>query len=280
MARTPKNRRRLDPAEARAAALKGGVRALKVLGVLCLFALITVAATLGTRALRTWLFTSPTFAIDTIAITGLTHAAESEVLNLSRLRIGENIFEIDLEETAIAIREHPWVEDARVERSLPRGVEIEVVEHVPAALVDLGGLYYVDDAGKAFKRVSVGDRVDLPILRGVSRERYESDPDESEALFREGIALTALYARHGLDARAHLSDIEIDPDEGLTLRCGEHATAVRLGRGGYPEKLDRLMRVLDELERRGAVAEIVRLDNRERPGWVAVQLDKTSKGLF
>ena len=131
MARTPKNRRRLDPAEARAAALKGGVRALKVLGVLCLFALITVAATLGTRALRTWLFTSPTFAIDTIAITGLTHAAESEVLNLSRLRIGENIFEIDLEETAIAIREHPWVEDARVERSLPRGVEIEVVEHVP-----------------------------------------------------------------------------------------------------------------------------------------------------
>lgn len=280
MARTPKNRRRLDPAKARAAALRGLLRALKVLGVVCLFVALTALAARGTLAAREWLFTSPTFAIESIEIRGLAHATEREIAALSRLQVGENVFEIDLEETAQAVREHPWVEDVFIRRQLPRGIEIEVVEHVPAALVDLGALYYVDDAGKAFKRVSIGDRVDLPILRGVSRETFAAEPRESEALFREGIALSALYARSGLEARARLSDIELDPVEGLTLRCGEQAMAVRLGRGDYPQKLARLARILDELDRRGAVAEIVRLDNRARPGWVAVQLEKPSRGLF
>lgn len=280
MARTPKNRRRVDPAQARAAARRGLVRALRVAGAICLFAALTALAAQGARAVRTWLFTSPTFAIEAIEIRGLVHAAEREVLALSRLQVGENVFEIDLEETAFAVREHPWIEDARVRRHLPRGIEIEVAEHVPAALADLGALYYVDDAGKAFKRVSVGDRVDLPILRGVSREVYAAEPEQGEALFREGIALAALYARSGLEARARLSDIELDRVEGMTLRCGDQAMAVRLGRGDYPQKLDRLARILEELSRRGAVAEIVRLDNRARPGWVAVQLDKSSQGLF
>lgn len=280
MARTPKNRRRLDPAKARTAALRGFLRALKALGAICLFAALTALAAHGTRACREWLFTSPTFAIEAIEVSGIVHAAEREILALSRLQVGENTFEIDLEETAHAIREHAWVEDVLIRRHLPRAIEIEVVEHVPAALVDLGALYYVDDAGKAFKRVSVGDRVDLPILRGVSRESYAAEPEESEALFREGIALAALYARSGLQARAPLSDIELDPVEGLTLYCGEQATAVRLGRGDYPQKLDRLGRIFEELDRRGALAEVIRLDNRARPGWVAVQLDKASRGLF
>ena len=280
MARTPKNKRRMNPAKVRAAALRGCVRALKVLGVAALFVGLMALAALGTRALREWLFTSPTFAIEAIEVRGLTNAAEAEVLALSRLRLGENAFEIDLEETAHAIGEHAWIEGVEVRRDLPRRIEIDVVEHVPAALCDLGGLYYVDDAGKAFKRVSVGDHVDLPILRGVSREAYGADPEESEALLREGIALAALSDGSGLTARAPLSDIELDAALGLTLRCGEHATEVRLGRGDYAQKLKRLSRIFDELARRGAVAQVIRLDNRARPGWVAVQLDKASQGVF
>ncbi|MDR0967183.1 MAG: FtsQ-type POTRA domain-containing protein [Myxococcales bacterium] len=280
MAKTPKNKRRKTPAQVRAAMRKGAVRVLKGLGVLCLFASLTALATVGGRALRDWLFTSPTFAIEAIELRGLVHAAQTDVLALSRIQRGENAFEIDLDESAQAIRAHPWIEDVQVRRRLPRRIEIDVVEHVAAALVDLRGLYYADEAGKAFKRVSAGDRVDLPILRGVSREAYGADPEASEALLREGIALSTLYSSSGLQARAPLSDIELDPVEGLTLRCGEHATAVRLGRGDYQQKLARLARIFDELARRGAVARLIRLDNRARPGWVAVQLDKASQALF
>lgn len=280
MARASKNKRRSDPVQVRAAVKKGLGRALKVLGVCLALAGAAVLIAFGTRGARHWLQTSPTFAVDSIQVSGLKNASESDVLARSGIRRGDNIFDVDVDDVARVLGEHPWIRDVEVRRRLPRSVSISVTEHIPAALADMGGLYYVDEAGKAFKRVSAGDRVDLPILRGISREVYSREPDESERLLREGIAVAALYAAAGLEPKMPLSDIEIDAIEGLTLRCGEGATVVHLGRGDYQRKLQRLDRVFAELKERKASALVIRLDNRARPGWVAVSLDRPGAGIF
>ena len=274
------NKKKVSPDKLRAAALQSAKRTLRVLGI-CAASLAAMALiTFGAQTLRHWFFTSPMFSVESVAVEGLTNAREKEILALSDIRVGENIFDVDLDAAAEGIRKNPWVEDVEVRRHLPRRIGIIVREHVPAALVEMESLYYADLAGRAFKRVEGGDAVDLPILRGISREAYSASPAESEEAIRRGISLAALYASAGLSEMQPLSDVEIDPVEGMTLRVGEGALAVRLGDGDYAAKFERLKYIYGELKARRASALVIRMDNRTRPGWVAVQLERSSVGAF
>ncbi|MGI5862022.1 MAG: cell division protein FtsQ/DivIB [Myxococcales bacterium] len=267
-----KNRRRVDQAAVRAAAAGFAVRAARFLGAALVLGALAVGAAWGARHLKAWLFTSPTFAIEQFAFEGLERAEEAELIRLGGIRPGDNIFEADIVLAERAMAAHPWVEHATIDRVYPRKLKVKVVEHEPAALTDLGGLYYVNRSGKAFKRLAPGESADLPILRGVGREEYSAAPEEAEALFKQALDAMALYREAGLEQRAEISEISIDRLEGLTFFLGDDAVAVRLGQGELDKKLARLGQLFDELSRRGARAEVIRLDNRTRPGWVAVQL--------
>jgi cell division protein FtsQ len=52
---------------------------------------------------------------------------------------------------------------------------------------------------------------------------------------------------------------------------------IEFGEGDWAAKLSRLARVQKELRARSMVAEVIRLDNRARPSWVAVQVQKTNQ---
>ena len=57
-----------------------------------------------------------------------------------------------------------------------------------------------------------------------------------------------------------------------TLWAGDEGLEVRLGQGELADKLDRLERVLAAVAADGQRAEVLHLDNRRRPDWVAVRL--------
>ena len=272
-----KNRRSIDQTAVRAAAVGFAARAARFLGVLLALGALAVGAAWGTRHLKAWLFTSPTFAIEQFAFEGIEHAEEAELIRLGGIRPGDNIFEADLALAERAMAAHPWVEQATIDRVYPRKLKVQIVEHQPAALTDLGGLYYVNPSGKAFKRLVPGESADLPILRGVGREEYSAAPEDGEALFKEALDAMALYREAGLEPRAEVSEIGIDKLEGLTFFLGDDAVAVKLGQGELEKKFTRLGQLFDELSRRGARAEVIRLDNRTRPGWVAVQLAEAAQ---
>jgi cell division protein FtsQ len=270
--RSRKNRRRVDQAAVRSAARGLALRAGRLLLGVALFAGTTALAGLAAAKARTHLFTSPTFAIEKLELEGIRRANRAELVNLSGLSIGDNIFEADIASAEQSIARHPWVRRVSIERDYPRTLVARVVEHEPAALADIGGLYYVNEAGQAFKKLAPGDPADLPILRGVTRDEYTADEESAESLFREALQAIALYAKAGLDRTAPISEVKVDRLDGITFYCGKTATAVKVGTEGYEEKFARLEELLAELSRRGARAEIIRLDNRARPGWVAVQL--------
>jgi cell division protein FtsQ len=59
--------------------------------------------------------------------------------------------------------------------------------------------------------------------------------------------------------------------EGVTL-VTSGGLEVRVGDEDFDSRLSRLSRVRAELAQRSLTAQVVRLDNRARPGWVTVQL--------
>jgi cell division protein FtsQ len=67
-----------------------------------------------------------------------------------------------------------------------------------------------------------------------------------------------------------LSEVRLEA-QGLAL-VTVSGQEVRLGEGNPDVKLQRLTRVRRELDARGLAAEIIHLDNRARPGWVAVKI--------
>lgn len=210
--------------------------------------------------------------IRTVRYDGLRHIAREELTALSPVKAGDNLLAADLEAMERALAHHPWVKSAVAHRRLPPEIEVRVQEREARALVDFGGLYLVDREAQVYKRAAVGDRLDLPVITGFSREDYVQRRTDVEALLSGAVALLEGYSSEGLAALAAVSEIHMDADEGVTLFLGDEGIQARLGAGDLPSKLARLRLVLESLRARGARADILHLDNRQHPSWITVRL--------
>lgn len=266
-----KNRRRQDAAQ-RNEAVKGAVRS-KGPGVLKVLALTLVTGLLvwGGVESRRWALQSPRFELAAVSFSGLQRASRVELLRLAALTKGQNLWALDVGALERAMLQHPWVKKVEVSRRFPNRVSVAVTEHVPEALAVLGELYVLDEEGEPFKRVTPGDGLDLPLVTGVDREGYVTDPDQARQRFQAALEVARAYTKAAAPGKPErLSEVRMDGrDVTLVAASGQE---VRLGEGDSEVKLQRLARVRRELGARGLAAEIIHLDNRARPGWVAVKI--------
>jgi cell division protein FtsQ len=207
-----------------------------------------------------------------VRFTGLSRVPAGELRELSPAGPGDHLLAVDVDALSAALARHPWIASVEVRRTLPPALEVSVTERRAAALVDLDGLYLLDERGRVFKRATPGDGLDLPLVTGVAREEFVERPAELEPLLAGALALAERWAERGLARRAVLSEIHVDPDWGVTLFAGDQGIEVRLGTGEIPAKLERLERVLAALDAEGQRPEAIHLDNRRRPDWVTVRL--------
>ena len=222
----------------------------------------------GLLSLDGWASRSPRFALRTVRVRGLQRATEHELLRLANVGPGANLWSLDPTAVGQAMSAHPWVSSVEVTRSLPDTLVLRVEEREPVALAALGDLYVVDAQGVPFKRVSASDRLDLPLLTGISRDAAAQDPGGTAARFREALAVADAYRQ--AFPRPRLSEVLVD-EASFQLLTADGVRVV-LGRSATTEQLHRLQRVRDELQQRGVAAAAIHLENRVRPGWVAVQL--------
>ena len=257
--------RRAEAQQGRNALHKALEAALRTLAAAGLSAALSFAAWQAWR----WASGSQDFALREIRFSGLAHAQKDELLARSGLHLGENIFRADLARAARAMQSHPWVASARLTRQLPGTVLAAVVEHRPAALVQLGALYLLDDEGKLFKRAAPEDGLDLPLITGLARSSWQ------------GQNLRLFGALHLLDtwqaagfAVAALSEVRLDDDGGTTLFAhdGDQVQEIRLGADDVSRKLRRLAQIRAALARRGERASRIDLDNPARPAEAAATL--------
>jgi cell division protein FtsQ len=262
-----RNRRRIDAAQ-RAAAVRG---AASRWGPPLTRVLVTVIALVGLvfggREAYAWASSSPQFGLRAITFHGLRRANEGELCRLAGLSPGQNLFQLDLGALAHSMASHPWVRSVDLRRQFPSSVVVVVTEQEPVALVSLGDLYMLNRDGEPFKRVQAGDAIDLPLVTGVDRELYVSSPRVAVERLRRALSALSAYEASDRAVGPQLSEIRLEAD-GFTLVS---ATGVEVHLGEAAE-LARLSRVMSELQRRRLTAEVIRLDNRVRPGWVTVKI--------
>jgi len=210
------------------------------------------------------------FAVNKVRVEHQSKVTEGDILAASDIHSGDGIFDLDLHLIGRKIEENPWIAKAEVERAFPDEVVIRVIEREPQAIADLGYLYYVDAGGEIFKLLDGTDLLDFPVITGIDREYMLNHPDEVQARLRQ--ALRLMHALHG---RSHfnledVSEIFVDPQEGLTLYTLVGGVPIRLGNGDFEYKLQRLEQVYEDLEPRLAALKYIDLNVVDR---VIVKVD-------
>jgi cell division protein FtsQ len=248
----------------------GPRRSARALSLLAVLALLAGLAALGPRALVA-LRAAEALRIRTIRFEGLEHATADELLALSPVKPGDHLLAADVDAMTQALGRHPWLRQVEVRRSWPPALTVRVRERRAAALVELSGLYLVDEAGDVFKRAAPGDGLDLPLVTGLARADYVQRRASFEPRLQGALALARAWRARRGEALGRLSEIHVEAD-GATIYVGDEGTQVRLGTSDLEDELTRLEQVLSALRAEGKTAEVLHLDNRIHPSWVTVRL--------
>ena len=200
-------------------------RSLPALAATAALATVGAVGAVGYR----FVTTSPRFAVTAVEIRGTHHLSPDAVRAALPVHEGDNVFAANLDTVAHDLLADPWVASASAHRVLPHTIVVDIRERTPVAVVDLDGLYLVEADGHPFKRAELGagDGDGLPVITGVLRAAYASDPDGAATTIRT--ALAALDSWHTGTARPAIGEIHVDPHGAVTFHTYEQATAIQLG---------------------------------------------------
>ncbi len=168
-------------------------------------ALGVVALVWSSIELHRFLTTSPQFAVREVAVVTEGPVRPDDLLRVSGVRKGMNLFLLDLDEVRTSVEKNPWVQAASISRILPGRVEIRYVPQKPVALLGLDSLYYLNSEGVPFHRVERGGQINLPIIQ-VDRElASEEAPVESIRRALELVEILKTSKVFGLDDLADIT---------------------------------------------------------------------------
>ncbi len=185
------------------------------------------------------------FQIEKTAVTGCEKIVDKEVIALSGIRPHQNLLSLNLDKIRQKIRANPWVDDVSVRREWPDKLVIEVKERKAVALLRKENtLYFVDANAKVFKKLENNESAELPILTGFG-ENGENHPE----MIRKSLDLLSFLAKYnGFPRVENISEIHGDEDFGFSL-FADNGISIRLGFGGYEDKLNRLKPIMADLAR-------------------------------
>ena len=194
--------------------------------------------------------TGKAFALREVRLEGASHLTREELVRLSSLRMGENLFRVDTPRVAEAVRRSPWVKSALVRRVLPGTLLVEVTERTPVALWSDGALYFVSAEGEIFKPVEAGENADLPVITTEGAD-IAQDRAVLETALEGALQVVAEYNSSALAKKWSLAEVHVLPDGAYRAHVGRAGVRLDLGRPPFGDKVDRTLQAVTEVERRG-----------------------------
>lgn len=218
----------------------------------------------GGREVYEYATTSSRFEVQHLVYEPTEHVDDETLRGLLAIDPATNILALDLDALGQKIAAHPWVAQASVTRQLPDTLAIEVVEHEASAIVLAERFYLVDARGVPFKQLERGERGELPIITGLSREQLREGPERDRAVATIARALEVLRL-YQAKQRPRLGEIHLDEDGSITLYTANTGTALLLGRNEFEARLARWDALRLALGERAERLAVVHLDHESRP---------------
>lgn len=208
--------------------------------------------------------TATPFRLERIEITRTKRLTRDEIIALAGVKLGDPLLRLDLGRMAEHMEKNPWIETLKIRRRLPAALTIEISEREPVAVVNMGYLYYLDTKGEIFKPLTEGDRLDFPVITGITGEDLGKDPAGSKQMLQSALSIMALLRAGTVFRLEDVSEIHLDKGYGITLFTALGGIPVKLGNGEYNEKLARFSRIYRDLTTQIAMLEYIDLNYSDK----------------
>lgn len=114
------------------------------------------------------------FQIKFIAVNGNNNVTREEIIKLSSIYYGENIFRINKRNSMKNIFQNPYVKMIKIKRGIPNRVVIDIIERDIMAYVPYVGSYLnIDEEGMILEINPAIKRPDLPVVKGLKFETFK-----------------------------------------------------------------------------------------------------------
>ncbi len=206
--------------------------------------------------LYNYLLSSPYMKLERVEIRGVDENIRNDLIHMCRLTDDRSLLSLKLNALKKKMERHPWVRTATVERKFPDTLIVQIEKEKPAMLVLMDGFYYMNQQGELFKRVLGKDKMDFPILTGLSME----DPDQKIKLARAAAALSVLRNEKKTWSSQNLSEMHFDERGEISLYFNHLQAAIRIPYENMAGKMNALKKVAGHLETSGKINDATQID--------------------
>jgi cell division protein FtsQ len=242
-------------------ARRGGVSPRRWLPVAAA-ALILLLAGAGGAAAYSWLGRSAIFSLRLVDMNPCAHVSGDEITGILKGVGQRNIWSLSKEEIGRRVQSHPYVREVAVRKAFPDKLVVRIEEREPVAMINLDALYYVDERGSIFKRLTAYDAKNFPILTGFSRDDLMAKDPVTIRNLKRTIDLLR-HTETGSLSR-NISEVHYDAQDGYTLVTRDHGLQFKIGTMAFPEAMQRVEEAMPKLASLGKEKGIVDLKTAGR----------------
>jgi cell division septal protein FtsQ len=166
------------------------------------------------------------FALKEIDIRVQGSVTRAEVMRVANLRAGQNLMALNLGEIRRSLREISYVDNVRVERTLPSRLRIVVEERQPVARIDprsrdgnelAQATYYIDGEGYMMRPKPGEELKLLPVIKGVPADQVQDGQKTDRPEILSALQLLRLADYAALKSDLDLTQIGVDSKGYLVL---------------------------------------------------------------
>ena len=230
-------------------------RALVVFSRVVLVAGLCSGVYVGAReAAKRLFFENPDYQLKTIELQTDGTLQREQVLKVSDLREGENIFSVNLARVHDRIQQLPQVDEVQVVRKLPTEIDIRLVERKPVAWITSNkeisdpfvsdAAFLVDARGVLMREKKLlPEYLGLPLILGCSSESLEAGKVVESPAAKTALELLRLGTRSFMQMHFQIREIDVSKSYCL-LVTDKNRTRVTFGLNDLETQLQRLEQFL------------------------------------
>jgi cell division protein FtsQ len=193
---------------------------------------------------------NPLYPVEEIVFIDNKRLTDEELGEIAKAGMRKSLLTVSCREISRRLLESPWIRSASVRKEFPGTLAITIQETEPFALLDIHEhLFIIDEKGKFLEELKDDAVPFLPII--------VSDPYKEREGFSEALFLVRVLNDKGLIlGKDHIEVIAHKPQE-LSIEMDE--TVVKIGAGGYDEKLERFLQLEKDLRERNIPVDCIDL---------------------
>ncbi len=132
-----------------------------------------------------FMFNSKYCNIEEVVIKGNDYLNKDEIFSKSQIKLGENIFKLDLKKPIDSLTQEPWIKELEIKRIIPNKIIISLKEREAAAIVYISEEYFIlSKEGMVLSKIDKPEGLSIPLISGLKVSEVKIGETIKEPEFR------------------------------------------------------------------------------------------------